>query len=189
MNVVIAHQLMTELHKEQMYGKLAYTEHCIMVAELSGIILDVIGASSTLIPITHDEVYITGLLHDTIDDCLLCYDTANMLYSALFGDAVGYAITKRSQTSWKSSYKRMMTGICDIKPHDTSDIIAAIVKLADSLVNMQMCDLTNDCGQMGIYTKEVKMLCKAIHQHLDVDIENHVPTLLMTIPWTKEDIV
>ena len=164
-HIAIAEQMMYNLHEGQMYGHLPYSEHCLLVARVAEEICQAIPYGNI------SDVVCTAFLHDVMEDCpwLECPNTAAAMLESIFGSNVSRALDKLNRHQY-NSYHFYMNAVATINPEYESSIIAAIVKLADSLVNEDMCIVTKSDKRAKKYTANVAQLLKAIEGWRGVDL-------------------
>ena len=156
-NIELARELAARLHAGHPYAHMTMTDHVCAVAHAARKIattLDVGFSEQEL-----QDIVVVALLHDSVEDVLWDMRCSDVLYTKLFGEKVSGAIQKLTHRG--GNYEAYLSHICDFNLRSSGEY-AAIVKLADSVVNYQMSKITNDQRRMTKYFRNIDWLKKSI---------------------------
>lgn len=164
-NIELAKEIAARLHAGHPYGHLTMTDHVCTVAHVARAIAS--GLEVGFNGQDLQDIRIVALLHDSVEDVLGDMRCSDVLYTKLFGEKVSGAIQKLTHRG--GNYEAYLSQICDIKLRSSSEY-AAIVKLADSVVNYQMSKITNDQRRMAKYFRNIDWLKKSVAVSIDKDV-------------------
>lgn len=133
----LAKAIATKFHKGQMYGKQPYMYHLEMVAE-------------SLMKEPDDRLPIIGILHDIIEDTTCDGDILNSLFEDNVVDAV-VALTKG--WVWNESYEDYIIRV-------RKNPLALIVKMHDTLCNLEESLVRRDMKRVIKYSAQMKLLAE-----------------------------
>ena len=138
-----AQQFAIKAHKDQKYGTLPYTYHLQQVASRIELWRDR-GALSCFSAIT-DEHIAVAWLHDVLEDTDTPYSDLVIEFGKVVADAV-FILTKSG-----SDYAFYIQCIKDLE-------MARIIKLADTLCNLEASLYSGELKRINKYTKQLNLL-------------------------------